>query len=114
MTLKDRIAADIGRAFMNQEHFGEEHFWNGHRIVCVPDDEEALKRKNNNVNDISWDNNIREILLHTPLATFPGGVEPEPNTQVFLDKKAMWVKEVAHNMGMLDILLSARDPRELR
>lgn len=113
MALKDRIAADIGRTFMNLEHFGEYHFWNGHRIVCVPDDEEALKRKNNNVNDISWDNNTREILLHTPLATFPGGAEPEPNTQVLLDKRTMWVLSCVHNMGMLDIQLTARDPKEM-
>jgi len=113
MSLKDRIAADIGRVFMNREHFAETHFWNGKQIVCVPDEEDALKRKNNNVNDISWDNNTREILLHTPLEELPGGREPEPNTQVFLDGRTMWVVNVGHNMGMLDILLSARDPREL-
>ena len=112
MALKDRIAADIGRTFMNLEHFAEYHNWDGKRILCVPDDEEALKRKNNNVNDISWDNNVREILLHTPLKDFPGG-EPEPNTQIFLDGRTLWVKEVGHNMGMLHIRLSAKDPREI-
>lgn len=114
MALKDRIDADILGTFMNKEHFAEDHFWDGQKIVCVPDEEQAIKRKNNNVNDISWDNNTREVLLHTPLKDFPGGREPEANTQVFLDGKTMWVKEVAHNMGMLDILLTARDPRELR
>ena len=113
MALKDRIAADINRVFMNMGHFAETHFWNGVQITCVPDEEESLKRKNNNVNDISWDNNIREILIHTPLASFPGGKEPEPNTQVVYDKRTMWGKDIQHNMGMLDILLSARDPREL-
>lgn len=113
MALKDRIAADIPRIFMNQEHFGETHYWNGKEIVCVPDDEQAIKRKNNNVNDLSWDNNTREILLHTPLLDFPGGREPDPNTQVFFDGRTMWVKDVGHNMGLLDILLTARDPREL-
>ena len=113
MALKDRIAADIPRVFMNKEHFAETHYWNGFSIQCVPDEEESLKRKNNNVNDISWDNNIREILIHTPLDGFPGGKVPEPNTQVMFDKRTMWVKDIQHNMGMLDILLSARDPREL-
>lgn len=113
MALKDRIADDIDRIFMQQDHFAETHYWNGYAITCVPDDEESLKRKNNNVNDISWDNNTRQILIHTPLATFPGGREPEPNTHVMFDKRPMKVLDIQHNMGLLDILLTALDPREM-
>ena len=113
MALRDRIAADIGAVFMNREHFAERHYWNGLEIVCVPDDEEALKRKNNNVNDISWDNNIRTLMIHTPLVGFPGGREPEPNTQVLYDNRSMKVLDVQHNMGMLDITLTVPDPREM-
>lgn len=111
MALKDRIANDITRCFMRQDHFAETHYWNGAPIICVPDEEEAIKRKNNNVNDISWQENTRQILIHTPLDGFPGG-EPEPNTHVMFDKRPMKVLSVARNMGMLDIMLSARDPRE--
>ena len=113
MALKDRIAEDIDRIFMQEDHFAETHYWNGYAITCVPDDEESLKRKNNNVNDISWDNNTRQILIHTPLATFPGGREPEPNTHVMFDKRPMKVLDIQHNMGLLDILLTALDPREM-
>jgi len=97
---------------MRKDHFAETHFWNGVEIICVPDEEEALKRKNNNVNDISWDNNTRQLLIHTPLASFPGGKEPEPNTQVIFDDRVYIVLEANHNMGVLDIWLLARDPRE--
>lgn len=97
---------------MRQDHFAEVHYWNGLPIVCVPDEEEALKRKNNNVNDISWDNNLRNILLHTPLADFPGGREPEPNTHVMLDNRPMKVLDVVTNMGVIGIYLTAVDPRE--
>jgi len=113
MSLRERIAADISRVFMQMDHFAEIHYWNGQPIVCVPDEEESLKRKNNNVNDISWDNNIREILIHTPLEGFPGGREPEPNTRVVFDTKPMKVLDVVHNMGLLGILLSVPDPKEL-
>lgn len=113
MSLRDRVASDIHRCFMRVDHFGETHYWNGIEIICVPDEEEALKRKNNNVNDISWDNNTRQILIHTPLATFPGGREPEPNTHVMFDKRPMKVLDIQHNMGLLDILLTALDPREM-
>lgn len=112
VSLKDRIERDISNVFMNMDHFAEVHYWNGFAIICVPDEEAALKRKNNNVNDISWDNNSREILIHTPLADFPGGREPEPNTQVMFDSKSMTVIWVDHNMGMLGIHLKALDPRE--
>ena len=97
---------------MRMDHFAETHYWNGIEITCIPDEEESLKRKNNNVNDISWDNNSRQLLIHTPLETFPGGREPEPNTQVMFDSKPMVVLEVVHNMGVLGIYLLARDPRE--
>ena len=112
MSLRDRIYKDISRAYMNMDHFAETHYWNGIAITCVPDDEESLKRKNNNVNDISWDNNTRTMLIHTPLEGFPGGREPEPNTQIMFDKRSMKVLEVNHNMGMLDIWLTTPDPRE--
>lgn len=110
---KDRVERDIHRCFMRMDHFGETHYWNGYEIVCVPDEEQALKRKNNNVNDISWDNNNRSVLIHTPLAGFPGGREPEPNTHIIFDNRSMKVIEVDHNMGVLDIVLTALDPREM-
>ena len=113
MSLKDRIYRDINRCFMRLDHFAETHYWNGFAITCVPDEEEALKRKNNNVNDISWDNNTRSLLIHTPLEGFPGGREPEPNTQVMFDNRPMKVLEVDHNMGVLDITLTVPDPREM-
>ena len=58
------------------EHFGETHYWNGFPIICVPDDEESLKRKNNNVNDISWDHNTRVMLIHTSLPSKCHSVTP--------------------------------------
>ena len=113
MALKDLVQDHNHRVFMQMDHFAETHYWNGDEIICVPDEEEALKRKNNNVNDISWDNNTRVILIHTPLDTFPGGEEPEPNTQVFFDRKQYKILDISRNMGMLDILLTVADPREL-
>lgn len=112
MSLKDRITNDISRCFMRLDHFAEEHYWNGQKIICVPDEEEAIKRKNNNVNDISWDNNTRTIMIHTPLADFPGGREPEPNTHVHFDKKPYKVLDIVRNGGVIGILLTAIDPRE--
>lgn len=113
MSFRDRVANDINRCFMRKDHFAEVHYWNGQEITCIPDEEEALKRKNNNVNDISWDANSRSLLIHTPLDSFPGGVEPEPNTHVMFDNTPMKIISVVHNIGVLGIVLAAVEPREM-
>lgn len=113
MSLAERILDDIDRVFLQMDHFAETHYWNGTAIICVPDEEEALKRKNNNVNDISWDSNTRKILIHVNESKFPGSEPPEPNTHVMFDRRPMRVIDVNINKGMLDILLEARDPREV-
>ena len=113
MALKDRIQNDRAKVFINANHFATTHTWNGIPFSCVVDDDEALKRKNNNVNDISWDNNTRNILIHTPLDDFPGRREPEPNTHVVFDRKPMKVLSAETAIGMLHIQLVALDPREV-
>lgn len=113
MSLKGRIADDISRIYMRLDHFAETHYWNGQEIVCVPDEELAAKKASNDSREISWASNSRNVLIHTPLATFPGGVEPEINSTVIFDKKQMRVISVEHNMGVLGITLSAYDPREM-
>ena len=113
MSLKTRIGEDINRIFLQMNHFAETHFWNGKEITCVPDDEEALKRKNNNVNDISWDNNTRQILIHVNITDMPNGKEPEPNTHIYFDQRPMKILDIVNNMGMLDIVLVSLDTREV-
>ncbi len=111
MALVDRIAADVTRVFMQFDHFAETHYWNGKEIICVVDEEAAIKRKNNNVNDISWQENTREKLVYTPVATFPD--KPEPNTQVIFDERTMRIREVNEDMGVYSIRLTSFDPREV-
>ena len=105
MALKDRIKDDLTRVFMQEEHFSERHTWNGRTFMCVTDDEAALKRKNNNVNDISWDNNTTETLVYVPEENWPG--RAVPNEHGFFDRKPMKILQVQNDMGMLAILLVA-------
>lgn len=109
MALKDRIQSDITRVFMNHGHFAEYHMWNGKKFECVTDEEVALKRKNNNVVDVSWDNNSSETLVYTPKDGFPG--RAIPNEHVVFDKKPMRVLQVQEDMGMYTILLASFDPK---
>lgn len=112
MSLAERIHKDNARIFMNPKHFGEEHTWNGHMIVCVPDEETALKRKNNNVVDVSWDNNTTEVLIYTPVDGFPEKLQP--NMQVLFDGKLRKVLQFNADCGMYAILLVSQESRSMQ
>lgn len=77
--------------------------------MCVADEEMALKRKNNNVVDMSWDNNSAEVVLYVEKGVFPG--HTMPNEHGFYDNKPMKILSVNEDMGMLAIALVAFDPK---
>ena len=109
MALKDRIHTDVTRVFMNHGHFAEYHTWNGRRFECVADAESALVRKNNNVVDLSCDNNATETLIYTPKDGFPG--RAMPNEHVIFDNHPMKILQVQEDEGMYTILLVSYDPK---
>lgn len=109
MALKDKIAADNHTVYQNLDQFASDHTWNGIPFTCVTDEEMALKRKNNNVVDISWDNNLSETILYVCEGDFPGN--PVPNTHGLFDNKPMKILQVNNDMGMLTILLVSNDPK---
>ena len=104
MALKDRILDDINKVFLNLDHFAEYHYWNGIKILCVPDEEEALKRKNNNVNDISWQEDMVDKVLFVPEDSLPA--RAQPNEQVIYDGVMMKVLNVIDAIGMKEIHLT--------
>nr|DAW25666.1 MAG TPA: Gifsy-2 prophage ATP-binding sugar transporter-like barrel, 4 helix bundle.7A [Caudoviricetes sp.] len=109
MALCDRIQQDISRVFLNHDHFATWHTWNGKRFQCVTDEEAALKRKNNNVVDLSWDNNTTETLLYVRKEEFPGRIMP--NEHGFFDNRPMKILQVNEDMGMVSIALVSFDPK---
>lgn len=109
MALKDRIEADNKRIFMNPAHFADDHTWNGVPFTCVTDEDAALKRKNNNVVDISWDNNTRDMLIYVSEKDLPG--RAIPNEHIFFDGRPMKVLQVQNDMGMLAIMLVENMPK---
>lgn len=110
MSLKERIITDRHRVFMREDHFAEEHTWNGIPFVCVTDDEEVIKRKNNNVNDISWDNNTRDVMLFVPAEDWPGRNPPSPNDRGYFDNKLMKILQVQNDGEMYCLVLSTPSP----
>lgn len=111
MSLRDRYEKDNHRVFMNPKHFAKKLSWGGREIICITDDDNALKRKNNNVVDISWDNNTTETTVYVPADVLAR--KPEPNTMVFFDNREMKVLQVQKDGGMFAIVLVSNDPKML-
>ena len=104
MALKDRIPRDNLSIFMNTDHFANTHTWNGETFTCVEDDTEALKRKNNNVNDIGWQEDTVDKVLFVPEDSLPA--RAQPNEQVIFDDVLMRVSNVIDAIGMKEIHLT--------
>ena len=111
MALKDRIQSDRDRVFINPNHFATTHTWNGRTFNCVVDEDEALKRKNNNVNDISWDNNRQETFIYVREEDWPG--RRVPNEHGWLDNRECKIEQIHSNMGILGILFISINPKPI-
>lgn len=109
MALVNKIASDIHAVFINHEHFASWHTWNGRSFQCVTDEDMALKRKNNNVVDLSWDNNSSDTLIYVDEKEFPG--RAMPNEQGFFDKKPMKILQVNRDGGMISIVMASFDAK---
>ena len=109
MSLKERIDADRSRVFLRQDHFAEYHTWNGITFNCVTDDEVALKRKNNNVNDLSWDNNTIDTVVYVRDEDWPG--RKNPNEHGYFDNAHMKILQIQEDMGILTILMTSVAPK---
>ena len=110
MALKDKILRDRLTVFTRSKHYGEEHTWNGVPFPCVVDEDAALKRKNNNVNDISWDNNTIETMIYVRKEDWPGH-DPVPNEHGYFDNVYMKILQRQLDGGEWTIVLSANSPK---
>lgn len=108
MSLKDRIGRDVHRVFLNLNHFADAHTWNRDKITCIVDEDEALKRKNNNVLDINWEPNTEVKVIHADARELPRVI---PYETVLFDGKLFKVMDVQTNMGMLTITLAANQAK---
>lgn len=109
MALRDKILTDNRRVYQNEDQFASRHTWNGIPFVCVTDEETALKRKNNNVVDVSWDNNTTETVVYVAKDDFPG--RAMPNEHGLFDRRTVKILQVNEDMGMLTIMLVANEPK---
>ena len=110
MALNEKILRDRLKVFTRKKHFAEEHTWNGAPFLCVVDEDAALKRKNNNVNDVSWDNNTIETMIYVRKEDWPGR-DPVPNEWGYFDTMYMKILQRQLDGGEWTIVLSANSPK---
>ena len=108
MSLKDKIKDDRRRVFINMNHFADKHTWNGIPFDAVLSENDALRRKNGNAKDISWDNNTRDYTLYVLEEEFPGRMVP--NDHGWLDNRHVKIEQISIDMGMACIVLSSFEP----
>ena len=113
MALKDKALRDRLKVFTRNKHFASDHTWNGRKFTCVVDEDAALKRKNNNVNDISWDNNTIETLIYVRKEDWPDH-DPVPNEWGYFDNVYMKIMQRQLDEGEWSIVLSANSPKAVR
>jgi len=111
MSLKDRIINDRSRVFMQMNHYASVHTWNGIPFCCMVDDDEAVRRKNSNVNDIAWDNEHTETFIYVLEEEWPG--RKVQGDQGWFDNRTYKIEQIHTNGGILGILLVSITSRPL-
>ncbi len=99
MSLKDQIAADRDRVFLNEDDFAEEHLIEGESVTCVVNEDTVNKIKEGRiVGHVEAD-----MIIFGKTELLPPDRGPESIINV--DGKEMIVVKWAGAMGMTEIAL---------
>lgn len=102
MNFKDRVAADIEKVFLNNNHFGSTVDVNG-KNMNVTIDEDALKERNlAMIKDGKL--NVDDVLFYCNKTEFDNGIPRVENRMMFAGVDYM-ISSVKDDMGMLTITL---------
>lgn len=99
MSLKDQIAADLDRVFLNEAEFAEVHLIEGASVTCVINEDTVNKVKNGRI--IGQVEADMIIFGKTELLPPDRG----PDSFLNIDGKEMMVVKWAGAMGMTEIAL---------
>ena len=108
-SFKDICAADVTRAFLDPETFGEEHTIDGKTMVIVLDDMENIEREKlmkSHMDGIF----ARQVLFYVSAEDF-GGTLPARGRILTLDGKKYTVVEATDESGVYAVTLEANRSR---
>ncbi|MCQ2439311.1 MAG: hypothetical protein MJ074_06085 [Oscillospiraceae bacterium] len=99
MSLKDQIAADIGRVFMNKAEFADDHMIEGEVVTCVVNEDTTNKIKEGRILGLIE----ADMVIFGATADMPADRGPESILNV--DGREMIVIKWAESMGMSEVAL---------
>lgn len=99
MSLKDQIAADLDRVFLNVDDFADEHLIEGKSVTCVVNEDTVNKIKDGRiVGHVEAD-----MIIFGKTEKLPA--ERGPESIINVDGKEMIVVKWAGSMGLTEIAL---------
>lgn len=104
---KDAVKADIKRVFINPLEFADEHEINGDAVLAVVDRDVIKERQQPTATDYAEGVFMEEILVYVEADDLPR--KPVKGELMTLDGERYLVKEVAENMGVLEITIIANE-----
>lgn len=111
MSLADRIQGDVMKIFYRETEFARKYDWNGKKIVCIMDGQEALAHKNQNTLSVDWDVGSVDMVVRIPF----GELEEAPveNETVFFEGRMKRVNRVVDNEGEWIVELHSNEARSV-
>ncbi len=99
MNLKDEIAIDNKKVFLNLDEFGTEHFIDGKKTLCIYDDESLKTRQGSNELSVS----DSSLLIFAETSDLPP--QKAHGEKLDIDGKIYVIDDWRNNMGMSEIAL---------
>lgn len=99
MSLKDQIAADINRVFLNKDEFADDHMIEGATVTCVVNEDTTNKIKEGRILGLIE----ADMVIFGKTADLPADRGPESIINV--DGREMIVIKWAESMGMSEVAL---------
>ena len=99
MSLKDQVAADLDRVFLNVDDFADEHMIEGQSVICVVNEDTVNKIKDGRiVGHVEAD-----MIIFGKTELLPA--ERGPESIINVDGKEMIVVKWSGSMGLTEIAL---------
>lgn len=103
MSLKEQMQKDVGRVFFRKDHFAEEHLLNGVKIPMIIEYFTITGKALSSIEGVFNYN----CTIHFSKSFMKE--LPKRNSRMTLNKKEYVVEAVAHNMGVVTIMLQGED-----
>lgn len=103
MTLREQMQKDVGRVFFREDHFAEQHILNNASIPMIVEYFTITGKALSSIEGVfNYNCTIHFSKKHVKTL-------PKRGSTIKLDGKEFFIEMVAHNMGVLTLMLQGDD-----